>query len=162
VQDTFGYIDRPALTFVARNLGVPLSRAYGVATFYNYFRLRPPGEHTCEVCYGTACYIQGAPELSEAVKGVAGISAIGETSEDGKVSLLTVRCLGCCSNAPVVVYDGTVTSLVTADSVRAQVETWLGEREAPSPPFVDIEEKPVMPSAKPDLTKAEPKIAAHV
>ena len=68
VQEVFGYLDLDALRFVARSLRVPLSRAYGVATFYHFFSLRPPGDHTCVVCIGTACYIKGAPLLLAAIK----------------------------------------------------------------------------------------------
>src|SRR5512137_1886406 len=68
VQETFGYLDDVALRFVAKTLRVPLSRAYGVATFYHFFNLKPPGRHTCVVCMGTACYIKGAGQLVEAVQ----------------------------------------------------------------------------------------------
>ena len=60
VQEAFGYLDVPALRYVAMSLRVPLSRAYGVATFYHFFTLKPAGEHTCVICMGTACYIKGA------------------------------------------------------------------------------------------------------
>ena len=63
VQETFGYLDEDALRYVAASLRVPFSRAYGVATFYAFFTLKPAGEHTCVVCMGTACYIKGAPQL---------------------------------------------------------------------------------------------------
>ena len=86
------------------SLRVPLSRAFGVATFYHFFTLKPAGEHTCVVCMGTACYIKGAPQLLDAVQRDLGIDP-GETTADGKVSLLTARCLGSCGLAPAVVYD---------------------------------------------------------
>ena len=68
VQEAFGYLDEDALRFVATSLRVPLSQAYGVATFYHFFTLKPAGKHTCVVCTGTACYIKGAPQLLEAVE----------------------------------------------------------------------------------------------
>ena len=68
VQEAFGYLDEQALRYVATSLRVPLSRAYGVATFYHFFTLKPAGEHTCVICMGTACYIKGAPQLLEAVE----------------------------------------------------------------------------------------------
>ena len=68
VQEAFGYLDAQALRYVAMSLRVPLSRAYGVATFYHFFTLKPAGEHTCVICMGTACYIKGAPQLLDAVQ----------------------------------------------------------------------------------------------
>src|SRR6201993_1091531 len=68
VQEAFGYLDTDALRYVAKSLRVPLSRAYGVATFYHFFTLKPAGRHTCVVCMGTACYIKGAPKLLSTVQ----------------------------------------------------------------------------------------------
>src|SRR5579862_4409094 len=73
VQEAFGYLDVQALRYVAMSLRVPLSRAYGVATFYHFFTLKPAGEHTCVICMGTACYIKGAPQLLDAVQRDLGI-----------------------------------------------------------------------------------------
>ena len=107
VQEHFGFLDPEALKRVAEALHVPLSRAYGVATFYHHFTLKPPGEHTCVVCKGTACYIGGASEILRTIEEDVGI-APGETTKDGKLSLLTARCLGSCGLAPAVVFDGEV------------------------------------------------------
>ena len=95
---------------------VPYSKVYGVSTFYHFFTLKPQGEHTCVVCTGTACYIKGAQRLLDTVGDAAGIKA-GETTADGKVSLLTARCVGSCGLAPAVVFDGQVAGKVTPDSV---------------------------------------------
>lgn len=123
VQEVFGYLDVAALRFVARSLRVPLSRAYGVATFYHFFSLRPPGEHTCVVCIGTACYIKGAPQLLAAVKQEIGIVP-GQTTPDGKVSVLGARCLGSCGLAPAVVYDHEVAGKVTPQALRQHLANW--------------------------------------
>ena len=123
VQEVFGYLDVGALRFVARSLRVPLSRAYGVATFYHFFSLRPPGEHTCVVCIGTACYIKGAPQLLEAVKQELGV-APGQTTPDGQVSVLGARCLGSCGLALAVVYDHEVAGKVTPQALRQRVANW--------------------------------------
>ncbi len=69
--------------------------------------MKPPGEHTCVVCMGTACYVKGAGQILQALEQKHGIKA-GETTEDGKVSLVTARCLGACGLAPAVVFDGEV------------------------------------------------------
>ena len=123
VQEVFGYLDVGALRFVARSLRVPLSRAYGVATFYHFFSLKPPGEHTCVLCIGTACYIKGAPQLLEAVKQELGV-APGQTTPDGKVSVLGARCLGSCGLAPAVVYDHEVAGKVTPQALRQRLANW--------------------------------------
>lgn len=123
VQEVFGYLDLDALRFVARSLRVPLSRAYGVATFYHFFSLKPPGEHTCVICIGTACYIKGAPQLLDAVKQELGV-APGQTTSDGKVSVLGARCLGSCGLAPAVVYDREVAGKVTPQALRQHLANW--------------------------------------
>jgi len=107
VQESFGYLDEISLKFVAFALKVPLSSVYGVATFYNFFNLKPQGKHTCVVCLGTACYIKGTNEIAEAIKKEFKIG-MGKTTEDGEVSLLSARCLGACGIAPAVVIDGEV------------------------------------------------------
>jgi bidirectional [NiFe] hydrogenase diaphorase subunit len=107
VQESFGYLDETALRFVAGSLRLPLSRVYGVATFYHFFTLKPKGKHTCVVCTGTACYIKGASALLEGVRDRYGIRP-GETTADNKLSVLTARCLGSCGLAPAVVLDSAV------------------------------------------------------
>ncbi|HEY1265080.1 MAG TPA: bidirectional hydrogenase complex protein HoxE [Terriglobales bacterium] len=123
VQEAFGYLDESALRYVALSLRVPLSRAYGVATFYHFFTLKPAGEHTCVLCLGTACYIKGAPQLLDAVKQQLGIVP-GETTKDRKVSLLSARCIGSCGLAPAVVYDSEIAGKVTADQLLQQLAKW--------------------------------------
>jgi bidirectional [NiFe] hydrogenase diaphorase subunit len=91
VQESFGYLDTDSLRFVATSLRVPLSQAFGVATVYHYFTMKPPGKHTCVVCTGTACYIKGAGKLLTDMEKQYGIKP-GETTADGNVSLLTARC----------------------------------------------------------------------
>jgi bidirectional [NiFe] hydrogenase diaphorase subunit len=123
VQEAFGYLDESALRYVAASLRVPLSRAYGVATFYHFFTLKPAGEHTCVICLGTACYIKGAPLLVEAVKHELGIVP-GETTANRKISVLSARCLGSCGLAPAVVYDNAVAGKVTPGQLRQQMTKW--------------------------------------
>lgn len=123
VQEAFGYLDETALRYVAASLRVPLSRAYGVATFYHFFTLKPAGEHTCVICLGTACYIKGAPLLVETVRHELGI-APGETTANRKISVLSARCLGSCGLAPAVVYDNAVAGKVTPGQLRQQMTKW--------------------------------------
>jgi bidirectional [NiFe] hydrogenase diaphorase subunit len=120
-QEAFGYLDEDALHYVGDTLGVPHSRVYGVATFYSFFTLKPQGEHTCVVCTGTACYINGASEILSQVDARFHIKP-KETTLDRKLSLLTARCLGACSLAPAVIVDGAVKGKVQAGDLIAQLE----------------------------------------
>jgi bidirectional [NiFe] hydrogenase diaphorase subunit len=123
-QECFGYLDDQALRWVAQNLRLPFSKVYGVATFYQFFTLKPQGAHTCVVCTGTACYIKGSTALLNAVAAKAKIKA-GETTEDKQVSLLIARCVGSCGLAPAVVFDGEVAGKVTPDQMSERVGRWM-------------------------------------
>ncbi len=123
VQEAFGYLDETALRYVAVSLRVPVSRAYGVATFYHFFSLKPAGEHTCVICLGTACYIKGAQHLVDMAKSELDVR-LSETSKDGGVSVLSARCLGSCGLAPAVVYDNEVAGKVTPDQFKQQLARW--------------------------------------
>jgi len=100
-QTTFGYIPREAFLLFNEELGINLSDMYGVATFYAQFRLAPVGKHIVKVCHGTACHVQNAPVITEALKESLKVDD-GETTEDGLFTLESVACLGCCSLAPVM------------------------------------------------------------
>lgn len=121
VQEAFGYLDEGALRYVSASLHVPPSKVYGVATFYHYFTMRPPGRHTCVVCTGTACYIKGAPGLLQAIEKKLGIKQ-GETTPDGEISVLTARCLGSCGLAPAAVFDGQVGGKLEPEAVLQRIE----------------------------------------
>ena len=123
-QESFGYLDEQALQFASAALHVPLSKVYGVATFYNFFTLKPSGRHTCVVCMGTACYINGAQPLLEAIGKVTGIKP-GETTSDGSVSVLTARCFGSCGLAPAVVFDGVVSGRVQPGEAVDKIRGWM-------------------------------------
>jgi bidirectional [NiFe] hydrogenase diaphorase subunit len=123
VQESFGYLDEVALKYVASALHLPLSKVYGVATFYQFFTLKPQGQHTCVVCMGTACYIKGAPNLLEAVAETHGVKP-GQTTPDNALSLLTARCVGSCGIAPAVVFDGSVVGKVDRGEILSRIEKW--------------------------------------
>ncbi|MFM2096853.1 MAG: hypothetical protein RIS70_3977 [Planctomycetota bacterium] len=123
VQDCFGCLDKASMRFVAQSLRVPLSTVYGVATFYHFFKLKPPGRHDCLVCTGTACYIKHSTELVDVLWNEFKVRP-GETTADGEVSVLTARCIGACSMAPVAVFDGEVHGDVTAMELRNQMQKW--------------------------------------
>ncbi len=124
VQECFGYLDETSLKYVAAALNLPLSKVYGVATFYQFFTLKPQGEHTCVVCMGTACYIKGAPNLLEAMATKHNVKP-GETTKDNKISLLTARCVGSCGIAPAVVFDGNVIGKVDRGEILNRVQKWI-------------------------------------
>lgn len=119
-QEAFGYLDEDVLVHVAHGLKLPLSRVYGVATFYHLFSLKPNGEHNCVVCTGTACYVKGAGKVMEALQAELGIET-GETTPDGKVSLMSARCIGACGIAPAIVYDGEVAGKQQAADAIAKI-----------------------------------------
>jgi bidirectional [NiFe] hydrogenase diaphorase subunit len=123
VQESFGYLEEGVLKYVASTLRVPLSRVYAVATFYHSFTLRPPGEHTCVICLGTACYIGGSGEILGDIREKVGIAS-GETTPDGQVSLLVARCLGSCGLAPAGVFDGEVAGKLNSVEVLNRIGRW--------------------------------------
>jgi bidirectional [NiFe] hydrogenase diaphorase subunit len=120
-QEVFGYLDDDALSYIGESLGVPPSKVFGVATFYSHFTLKPQGQHTCVVCAGTACYINGASALLDAIDDKFGVKP-GGTTADQKVSVLKARCLGACSMAPAVVLDGDVQGHVVAEQLVKALE----------------------------------------
>jgi bidirectional [NiFe] hydrogenase diaphorase subunit len=122
-QELFGYLEDDLLLFVATKLKLPPSRVYGVATFYHFFQLKPQGEHTCVVCMGTACYVKGAEKVINGIQEKLKIKS-GETTPDGKVSLLTARCIGACGIAPAVTYDGQVAPKQTLEAALEKINQW--------------------------------------
>lgn len=121
IQEAFGYLDEVALRYVARSLKLPLSRVYGVATFYNHFALKPKGEHTCVVCLGTACYIKGGSAISDKLQETFNIKP-GETTPDNKLSLMVAHCVGMCWLAPVALFDDEVISDISTENAAEQVK----------------------------------------
>ncbi len=125
-QEAFGYLEDDVLMYIARNLKLPLSRVYGVATFYHLFSLKPAGRHTCVVCMGTACYVKGGDKVLAAIEEQTGVKS-GETTPDGAVSIVTARCVGACGIAPVVVYDGQMGPQQTPEDSVAKIQAWQKE-----------------------------------
>ena len=104
VQTRLGYLPHEAMVEIASHLGIPEIDVYGVVTFYNQFRLNPPGKHSIRVCLGTACHMKGGYITLDAWKRRLGINQ-GETTPDREFDLDTVACVGCCTMAPVTVVD---------------------------------------------------------
>ena len=100
-QEIYGYLSEEAILYISERTGILPAKIYGVATFYAQFRLQPVGKYLIMMCKGTACHVNGADRVEEAVEEYLGIRD-GETTEDGIFTLNTVACLGCCSLAPVM------------------------------------------------------------
>jgi bidirectional [NiFe] hydrogenase diaphorase subunit len=123
-QEAYGYLEPQVLGQLARALRVPLSKVYGVATFYSFFTLKPQGRHACVVCTGTACYIRGAGAIMNDIEREMGLKA-GQTTPGGEVSLLTARCFGSCGLAPAAVMDGEVLGKLGPSDVVARMKEWM-------------------------------------
>ena len=116
VQGELGYLPREAMLGIARFLGIPAIDVYSVVTFYNQFRLNPPGKHSIKVCLGTACHMKGGYITLDAWKRRLNIDS-GQTTPDREFGLDTVVCVGCCAMAPVTVVDETVHGKITPTRV---------------------------------------------
>ena len=127
-QEAFGYLPEELLVYVAKVLNVPLSKVYGVSTFYHLFSFDPLGDHTCIVCTGTACYVKGSEDIVHALEEKYGLEE-AQTTPDGKFSVSIARCLGSCGLAPVLVVDGNVVGKATTKSALDQIEELLAEDE---------------------------------
>jgi NADH-quinone oxidoreductase subunit E/NADP-reducing hydrogenase subunit HndA len=115
-QEIFGFLPREVQAFIAEKMEVPLAKIYGVITFYSFFTMTPKGRHPISICMGTACYVRGADQIVEAFSEKLHIQP-GQTTEDGKFSLDTLRCVGACGLAPVVLIGEKVYGRVTPDMV---------------------------------------------
>lgn len=116
-QEVFGYLPREALEKIADYLGVPVTRVLGVATFYAQFRFEPLGKYVIKVCHGTACHVNGAENIAQALREETGIDE-GQTTPDGLITVERVACLGCCSLAPVIMINDKVYGKLTGEAVR--------------------------------------------
>ncbi len=117
VQDHYGYLPRPAMEYVSEKMQIPLSRLYGVATFYAQFKMKPRGRYIIRVCKGTACHIQGSPKIAERIEEILGIES-GETTEDLKFTLEEVACIGACALAPVIMINDDPHGRLTPDRIK--------------------------------------------
>jgi NADH-quinone oxidoreductase subunit E len=107
LQSRIGYISDPLQQYVADRMQVPVSKIHGVVSFYSFFTTTPRGKHTVKFCMGTACYVGGTEQLLDKAKQVLEIKT-GETTPDGRITIEVCRCVGACSQAPVIVVDENV------------------------------------------------------
>jgi NADH-quinone oxidoreductase subunit E len=116
IQEEFAYIPREAAERLARTIGMPLAKIYGVITFYHYFKTTRPGKHKIAICLGTACYLRGGQELIDETEAILNVKG-EEVTDDGLFSIDAVRCLGCCGLAPVLMMGNEVYGKVTKDQL---------------------------------------------
>lgn len=121
LQAAYGYLPLKALDYVVAHTEISKRQIYGVATFYGQFRFKPSGRHTIRVCHGTACHVNGAQKISAALESTLKIND-KETTADGKFTLETVACLGCCSLAPVMMIDETTYGRLSRGQIEYIIE----------------------------------------
>jgi NADH:ubiquinone oxidoreductase subunit E len=121
VQSEYGYLPREAMDMIIQNTDITGSQVYGVATFYSQFRLKPVGRHIIRVCHGTACHVTGADRLDTSLRHILNITdEEQDTAENGSYTIEQVACIGCCSQAPVLVIADEVSGNLTgANAQRA-------------------------------------------
>jgi len=115
-QDLYGYLSPETMDLVAQEMRIPTAHIWGVATFYHYFKLSPPGRHQISLCLGTACYVRGAAQVMEALKKDLGVE-VGQTTADSLFTLQEARCLGACGLAPVCMIDDKVYGELTPKKI---------------------------------------------
>jgi len=130
-QDIYGYLDKELLMDISQSLHLPPSHVFGVATFYSFFKLKRPGQHVVTGCLGTACYVKGVDEIMRAIESEYNIKR-GESTADGKLSLLVTRCIGACAMAPAIVVDNEVIAKATKEVVLQRIKEVLGGEKTES------------------------------
>jgi len=126
VQEMHGYLSREAIVRVGEHLGLPASKIYGVATFYNQFRFQPTGRFHVQVCRGTACHVKNSLAVLDALKQTLAVGP-GQTTRDGLFSMEVVACIGACGLAPVITVNGEFFAGVTPKKVRDIIENYREE-----------------------------------
>jgi bidirectional [NiFe] hydrogenase diaphorase subunit len=120
-QESYGFLDKDMMIYIADALKLPTSHVFGVATLYNFFKLKKPGMHVITFCLGTACYVKGSEDILKKVE-TEFLVKRGESTVDGKLSVFTTRCIGACAMAPNVIIDENVVGKATSESVIKRVK----------------------------------------
>jgi NADH-quinone oxidoreductase subunit E/NADP-reducing hydrogenase subunit HndA len=116
-QEHFGYLPAEIQEVISADTGIPVAKIYGVVTFYSFFTMTPKGKHPISICMGTACYVRGAEKVLDEFKKELSLQ-VGQTSKDGKFSLSSLRCVGACGLAPVVLVGDKTYGRVAPDDVK--------------------------------------------
>lgn len=122
-QELYGYLSSELQEFIAERLNIPLSKVYGVITFYSYFTMEPKGKYVISICTGTACFVRGASDILEEFKNILGIKE-GETTQDGLFTLDILRCIGACGLAPVVSINNAIYGNLTREKVKGILKSF--------------------------------------
>ncbi len=123
MQDAYGYLPQNALEEITTRTRIPLSKLYGVITFYSQFSLEPRGKHTIKICTGTACYIKGAPDIKKKISEALQVEE-GETTQDYKFTYEPVACLGTCFLAPVMMINGRYYGKLTVEKTETVLKDY--------------------------------------
>ena len=123
IQREFNWVPKEAITRINERLRIPISQIYRVASFYTALSLKPRGRHLIRVCLGTACYVRGGPRILDSIERKLSIKT-GETTSDGKFSLETVNCLGCCALGPVIEIDGQYHGRLSSPNIEKMLSSY--------------------------------------
>lgn len=126
-QAIFGFLPKNVQSYIAEQMGLPVSKVGSVVTFYTFFSTKPKGDHTISVCLGTACYVRGGKKIIEKIKETIGID-VGETTADMKFTLQVVRCMGACGLAPAVRIDDKVYKRVNPNKLQQILKQYSNGR----------------------------------
>jgi NADH-quinone oxidoreductase subunit E len=123
-QNSYGFIPEKIIYYISELVNVPAAEIYGIITFYSQFRLKPVGKNLIKICEGTACHVNGAKMVLSVLQNELGIS-IGETTDDGNYSIVSVACLGCCSLAPVMMINGETFGNLNPEKIKKAIRKSL-------------------------------------
>jgi NADH-quinone oxidoreductase subunit E len=123
-QDLFGYLPMEVLVYISRMIGVPISRIYGVVTFYTQFHLEPRGRNVIRSCQGTACHVRGAGSVMQEVRKYLGLEGDAVTTNNLRFTLESVACIGCCGLAPVMMVNGDTYGRLVPEKISGILEQY--------------------------------------
>ena len=129
VQDSEKFLSKSTMMEIGEFLKLPLSKVYGVATFYNQFKFHPPGKYQIQICRGTACHVEGSSAILAALVNDLKINA-GETTPDGLFSLEVVACIGACGLAPVMSINGEFFAKLTCEKIKHIIQSFRDKETA--------------------------------
>ena len=127
IQTSLGYLPPESFAVIEQELGIPASKAYGVATFYAQFRTKPVGKHLIKVCDGTACHVKGSETIVTAIRDHLGLEGDADTTGDMVFTLEEVACLGCCSLAPVLMIGDVTYGNLNVEKTREILDEYRGK-----------------------------------
>lgn len=127
-QEVFGYLPEELQKFIGKEMNIPVSKIYGVITFYSYFRMEPVGKYSISVCMGTGCFVKGSQLIMDQFQSLLDIKS-GQTTPDGMFTLSDVRCIGACGLAPVVTINEAVHGNLKVEQIKDIISDYLTNTE---------------------------------